>query len=207
MDRKNAAAATAKREAEEAAAAKGSEGEDAGEPEKKKMVADGYGDGDDSEAEKISEKLTAEQREKLAKAAASKAGEEEEDGEHHTINLFNNEIKVPKKLTVPTPSPKPKKKYKDQKKAAELAQHRIRTIKARREYNKWSKERQAHNSHANSWSMASHGVTQQTCCRSQRRRLQTGGRRQRPQRGLQRFSASDQQAGFPLPLSKRTIER
>ena len=36
-----------------------------------------------------------------------------------------------------------KKKYKDQKKAAELAQHRIRTIKARREYNKWSKERQA----------------------------------------------------------------
>ena len=111
MDRKNAAAATAKREAEEAAAAKGSEVEDAGEPGKKKMVADGYGDGDDSEAEKISEKLTAEQREKLAKAAASKAGEEEEDGEHHTINLFNNEIKVPKKLTVPTPSPKPKKKY------------------------------------------------------------------------------------------------
>jgi len=35
-----------------------------------------------------------------------------------------------------------RKKYKEQKKAVELAQHRMRTIKARREYQKWSKERQ-----------------------------------------------------------------
>ena len=31
-----------------------------------------------------------------------------------------------------------RKRYKDQKKAAEVAQHRIRTMKARREYLKWS---------------------------------------------------------------------
>ena len=35
-----------------------------------------------------------------------------------------------------------RKKYKEQKKAVELAQHRMRTIKARREYQKWSTERQ-----------------------------------------------------------------
>ena len=35
-----------------------------------------------------------------------------------------------------------RKKYKEQKKAAELAQHRLRTVKARREYAKWSTERQ-----------------------------------------------------------------
>ena len=36
-----------------------------------------------------------------------------------------------------------KKKYKERKQAAQIAQHRMRTIKARREYQKWSKERQA----------------------------------------------------------------
>ena len=36
-----------------------------------------------------------------------------------------------------------RKQYKEKKHAAELAQHRLRTIKARREYQKWSKERQA----------------------------------------------------------------
>jgi len=36
-----------------------------------------------------------------------------------------------------------KKKFKELKKAAELTEHRIRTIRARREYQKWSKERQA----------------------------------------------------------------
>ncbi len=36
-----------------------------------------------------------------------------------------------------------RKKYREQKKAVELAQHRMRTIKARREYQKWSKDRQA----------------------------------------------------------------
>ena len=35
-----------------------------------------------------------------------------------------------------------RRKYKEQKKAAEIAQHRMRTIKARREYMKWSKERE-----------------------------------------------------------------
>ena len=35
-----------------------------------------------------------------------------------------------------------RKQYKEQKRAAELAQHRLRTIKARRQYQKWSKERQ-----------------------------------------------------------------
>jgi len=36
-----------------------------------------------------------------------------------------------------------RKRYKEQKKAAEATQHRLRTIKARREYHKWSKERQS----------------------------------------------------------------
>ena len=80
---------------------------------RKKVVADGYGDGygeEDADAGEVGEKLSAAQRENKVQKAAEKAGEEEEDSEHHTVNLFNKKIKVPKDIK-PVPPPPPKKKY------------------------------------------------------------------------------------------------